>query len=257
MEPHQRLTPRERLQRILLGLVLVAVGCLIFHFSKTHDPDNRWAIVGIVAIIVGFSWAGPGVRGYRETTPSDAPRETPGDAPAMPAAEAAATGDPQVSPERMVGGLLLAFLVPGGGHWLLGKRKKAALLFVTITACFLAGAALAQGRNFDYDREWIYFIAYMFNAGETLLAVLLTSGLELDHTIPYLQVGFLYSAVGGLLNLVAAMDFVSTCYRPAPSEEDAHAEHAEHAEHGEHGEHGAGGVEGVNDATDDASGAVG
>ena len=54
-------------------------------------------------------------------------------------------------------------------------------------------------------------------------------GLVRDHAIPFLQAGFLYTAVAGLLNLVAMMDFISTCSRHAEAngnEDDAGATEA-------------------------------
>ena len=197
MDPH-RLTPRERALRILGGLGLAAVGCAVFAISKGRDPDTRWALAGIVAIIVGLSWAGPGFRGRRDGPVS---RDT------------GARPDGPISAELTAVGLLAAWLVPGLGHWMIGRRRKAVLLFATITACFLAGVLLAQGRNLNYSRDKVYFLAYVFNAGETALGWLLTRSLELDRAIPHLQVGFLYTAVASLLNLVAMMDFVETCTR--------------------------------------------
>jgi len=199
MDSHH-LTPKERLVRVLGGLGLAALGCVIFAVSQARDPENRWALAGILAVIVGLSWAGPGFRGRRD---GPVARE-----PAPPA------GEP-VSAERTAVGLLAAWLVPGLGHWMIGRRRKALLLFATITACFLAGLLLAQGRNLSYDRDAVYFLAYVFNAGETGLGWLVTRHLELDRPITHLHVGFLYTAVACLLNLVAMMDFVETCTRSA------------------------------------------
>lgn len=189
---------RARLVRIGGGLGLIALGCATFILSKRWDPDNRAALLAIAMIFVGASLLGQGLRGR-----TDGPLYH--DPPAFEG--------PPVSAERAVGGIILAWFLPGLGHWIIGSRKKAMLFFVTITACFVMGAALAQGRNFNYDRDWVYFLAYMFNGGETALAWLLTRNLERTHEIPFLQVGFLYTAVACLLNVVVMMDFVSTCGR--------------------------------------------
>jgi hypothetical protein len=200
MEPGARLTPRERLLRILGGAALAAVGCAVFAFSKANDPENRAAILAIIAVLIGLSWIGHGLRGRRESiVHHDEP-------PAV---------GPPVSPERTVAGILAAWLVPGLGHWLIGRRAKALLFFVTITLTFAAGTALAQGRNLSFDRDPVYFAAYVFNAGETGLGWLLTRHLELTHRIPFLQLGLTYTAVACLLNVVAMMDFVATCGRSA------------------------------------------
>jgi hypothetical protein len=209
MEPNPQLTPRERLIRIGGGAALIVVGCVIFSVSKAHDPGNRAAVLGIIAILAGTSWMGQGMRGKRE-----GPVRRP-EAPSEPMVS--------ISAERTALGVLLAWIVPGLGHWFIGRRAKALLYFLTITVTFVIGVALAQGRNLSYERDWIWFLAYMFNAAETALGWLLTRGLELDHKIPYLQVGFLYTAVACLLNVVAMMDFIATCTRgmPAPASEPA------------------------------------
>ncbi len=198
MTPPTRLTPRERLLRLCGGLALAAGGSALFSYSKAHDPENRAAILAILAILVGLSWVGQGLRGRRDSLVHHEETVPPG---------------PPVSAERTLFGILGAWLVPGLGHLIIGRRKKAALYFVVITTTFAAGTALAEGRNLSFDREGIYFLAYMFNAGQTALGWLLTRSLELDHRIPFLQLGLTYTAVGCLLNVVAMMDFVTTCSR--------------------------------------------
>jgi len=198
MTPPNRLTPRERLLRLGGGLALAAGGAALFAYSKEHDPENRAAILTILAILVGLSWVGQGLRGRRDSLVHH---------------EEAAPPGPPVSAERTLFGILGAWLLPGLGHLIIGRRAKALLYFVVITATFAAGTALAEGRNLDFERDRIYFLAYMFNAGQTALGWLLTRGLELDHRIPFLQLGLTYTAVGCLLNVVAMMDFVATCSR--------------------------------------------
>jgi hypothetical protein len=192
---------RERLIKLAGGSGLVALGCIIYAVSQAVDPANRAAILGIIAIVIGLSWLGQSLRGHKEgPVHRDAAEAPPG---------------PPISPERTAAGVLLAWAVPGLGHWIIGRRGKALLYFVVITATFLLGVLLAEGRNLDYESDKIYFLAYVFNLGETLLAWFLAQGLVRDHAIAYLQVGFLYTAVAGLLNLVAMMDFISTCIRSA------------------------------------------
>jgi len=198
MDPEDRLTPRERLLRLLGGIALVAAGCLVFGFSKAHDPDNRGAILAILAVVIGASWVGHGLRGRRESVvhhEEEGPR------------------GPPISPERTLAGVLGAWLVPGLGHLLIGRRGKAILYFSVITATFVIGTALAQGRNLSLERDPVYFGAYLFNGGETALGWLLTRHLELDRNISFLQLGLTYTAVACLLNVVAMMDFVATCNR--------------------------------------------
>lgn len=202
MDPSHRLTRRERAIRIVGGAALLVLGCVIFVVSKRLDPANRAAWLGIIGILAGMSFLGQGIRGHRDLA---VPREPP-------------PSGPPISAERSVAGIIAAWLVPGLGHYLIGQRGKAALYFLTITLTFLLGIALAEGRNLSYERDGVYFLAYMFNGVETALGWLATHQLEPTHTIRFLHLGFLYSAVACLLNLVAMMDFVAICSRSVGAE---------------------------------------
>ena len=193
------MTRKERLTRLAGGIGAVVGGCVIFAVSKAYDEANRAAILSIIAIFFGLTWLGQAIRGTREIVPHHL--EQAGEGPGVPLHLAGA-------------GLLGAWLIPGLGHWIIGRKQKAVLYFVVISATFFLGVLLAQGRNLSYERDKIYFLAYLWNAGETGLGWLLTRGLEYDKPIPHLQVGFLYTAVAGLLNLVAMIDFFNTCQRP-------------------------------------------
>jgi hypothetical protein len=184
--------------RLAGGLGFILGGILVFQVSARLDPANRAAIIAIVMIVIGTGWLGQAARGQIE---AGAIREHP----SLPG--------PRVSVERTAIGFVAAWLVPGGGHWLIGRRKKALLYFGAITLTFVTGLLLAKGRNFNYDRDGVYFLAYMFNGLETGIAWAATSGLDRTEPIRFYHLGFLYSAVASLLNVVAMMDFLATCSR--------------------------------------------
>jgi len=192
-----RLTGRQRVLRLLLGAGLVALGCGIFTTSKALDPANRAGILGIAAVVFGLIYVGQGLRGRLES-PIHREEAPPG---------------PPIPVETMSLGVFAGWLVPGAAHWIAGRRSKAILFFSVITITFWVGVALAHGRNLSYERDSVYFYAYVFNGLNTLVGWLATAHLELDHPIRFLQVGYLYTAVASLLNLVALMDFVATCLR--------------------------------------------
>lgn len=200
MEPSQKMTPRERLIRAGCGVGFLVLGCVIFALSKAYDPANRAALLAIIAIFVGLTWIGQAARGHKDLVPH-------------PAEEADPEAQPEVAVHTTALGLILAWMVPGLGHWLIGRRKKAVLFFTVITVTFFLGVLLAQGRNLSYDRDRVYFLAYVWNLGETGFGWLVTRHLEYDKAIPHLQVGFLYAAVASLLNLVVVIDFFNTCTR--------------------------------------------
>jgi hypothetical protein len=107
--------------------------------------------------------------------------------------------------------LFAGWLVPGGGHFLLGRRRQAVVFFLAITLTFLAGMALCDFGNVSPVRHRFYFLAHMMNGGETILATLLTSRVVEDHVPRHFgmetgEFGTLYTAVAALLNLIVLMD---------------------------------------------------
>ena len=198
MNSPDRLSRPQRLARLAFGVVIVVGGLVVFSVSKKIDPDNRGALITIVMLIVGTGWIGQAIRGRRESAGVRELKPLPG---------------PRVSADKTIVGLFAAWLIPGAGHWMLGQRQKAILYFTTITITLLIGIALARGRNFNYERDAVYFLAYAFNGAETWLAWISTRSLTRTEMIPHYQLGFLYSAVASLLNIVAMMDFLATAMR--------------------------------------------
>ena len=104
--------------------------------------------------------------------------------------------------------LIAGWLVPGAGHFLLGKWVRGLLLFVTLVLMFSIGVAL-QGKiyapntgdlldilNFagDLGTGLLYVVAKMFDLGAA--AVVTVSA---DY-------GTKFMVVAGLLNVIAAVD---------------------------------------------------
>ena len=192
------MTRKERTIRLVGGVGVIALACVIFSVSKAYDPSNKAALLSIILIFFGLTWIGQAARGHRELVPHHEEPTAAGES--MPAQTTAL-------------GLILAWLVPGLGHWFIGRRQKAILFFTVITATFLLGVLLAHGRNLSYERDKVYFLAYAWNLGETVVGWFLTRHLEYDSPVPHLYVGFLYTAVASLLNLVVVIDFFNCCTR--------------------------------------------
>lgn len=103
--------------------------------------------------------------------------------------------------------IILAWVIPGGGHWYLGYKGKALLYLVLILGTFVAGMMIADFRNISLDRHPIFFLgAYIWNGGATVVAWLLTEGKPITRQLDRLDVGCLYCAVAGLLNILIMID---------------------------------------------------
>jgi hypothetical protein len=151
---------------------------------------------------------------------------------------------------------LLAWLVPGLGHWYQGRRGKAVLYAVCIIGLFVAGQTLGGWQSLfwswvnprtDPDRFRITF-ACDLGIGSTSLLALIQSILKyrghdailwglfseptlqqinaLDRTGKLAEISRLYVLLAGLLNYLVIFD---ASHGPAMAEDDAAADAAREA----------------------------
>lgn len=112
--------------------------------------------------------------------------------------------------ERIRGAaLLLAWLIPGAGHVLLGKWKKGLFFFGILTATYLFGMWIVGFRPVSWDDNPFYFVG-QYGSGATL-AVAMLRGSEKAILRPevhpsWFDPGLLYVCVVGLLNLVILLN---------------------------------------------------
>ncbi|MDQ3281519.1 MAG: hypothetical protein M3Q69_08905 [Acidobacteriota bacterium] len=111
---------------------------------------------------------------------------------------------------RAFAAMLLAYLFPGAGHFLLGRRAVAITFCVIVTSLFLIGVAI-DGSIYTPSEahDWItglatagsigsgvlYFAAWIFGAHGTV-------------TSPTFEYGRMFTLTAGLMNLLLVVD----CY---------------------------------------------
>jgi len=104
--------------------------------------------------------------------------------------------------------LLAGWLIPGAGHLLLRKWARAGLLFAAITTMFFVGVAL-QGKVYTPNTgdllDILGFIGDLGSGGLYMLAHLAGWG-QPSEQIAIADYGTKFIVVGGLLNIVAAVD---------------------------------------------------
>jgi len=117
------------------------------------------------------------------------------------------------APERVSPAIpcLLAWLVPGAGHLRIGRRWPAVFVASTVLVLFVSGMALAGFENVSRARHPWWFALQAFAGLPTLAADLLTAEVKLTEYLPHRSVGELYTAMAGLLNLVAVADVWARC----------------------------------------------
>jgi hypothetical protein len=105
---------------------------------------------------------------------------------------------------------LLAWIVPGLGHWYLGRRTKAAVFAGCILALLLAGTILGQWRVVNFG-DRILFIGQALSGLPALALGLVTRHMMTAAGPPNVvlnsyEMGVLYTLVAGLLNLLVTFD---------------------------------------------------
>lgn len=116
---------------------------------------------------------------------------------------------------------LMAWLVPGAGHLMLGKWKKGLFLFGLMGATYLFGLWIVGFRAVSFDDNPFYYVG-QYGSGATFLLSRLM-GMEKAYPRPdlhpsWFDPGLLYICVVGLLNLVLMMNVLDIkLTAPTPS----------------------------------------
>ncbi|NLH16635.1 MAG: hypothetical protein GX455_08655 [Phycisphaerae bacterium] len=131
---------------------------------------------------------------------------------------------------------ILAWIIPGGGHFLIRERRRAIIIFVTITLTFAVGlyvGSIAVVNSVD-AKPWFFaqicaspvvgFIDNISRSGYTD-----TTGQHVKYTAfgrPG-DVGQIYTSIAGLLNLLSILSAVYMAYtgrgEMIGTEEETHA----------------------------------
>ena len=103
--------------------------------------------------------------------------------------------------------LIAGWLVPGAGHFLLGKWIRGTLLAVAILAMFIMGLAM-QGKLYTSAEDILGILGMAGDLGSGLLyMVSRAAGLGAQPTQTTIaDYGKVFIVVAGLLNIIAAVD---------------------------------------------------
>lgn len=102
--------------------------------------------------------------------------------------------------------VLLTFALPGAGHLFLRDRQRSALFGGAIGVLFVGGLLLSGFRGIHFERHALWAYAQAPLGVPTFAVALLTRGLELAASDARHQIGCLYLACAGLMNVVCACD---------------------------------------------------
>ncbi len=102
---------------------------------------------------------------------------------------------------------IAAWLVPGSGHYLQGKRVKGIVFFSGILALFVLGIIMSGGVTDLYDAKPLTFLGFLGSIGSgSLYFFVKITGLGVGDIKAYTYFyGTTYIAVAGFLNLYIAV----------------------------------------------------
>jgi len=100
----------------------------------------------------------------------------------------------------------LAWLVPGLGHWVQGRRLRAAIVAALLLGLLFAGTALAESSNLSRERHFYYWGAQFLSGAPALVLEFASGWPRVEHEIARADTGLLLAALAGLLNVLAMLD---------------------------------------------------
>ncbi len=107
---------------------------------------------------------------------------------------------------------VLAWAVPGAGHFILKERKRAIIIFVTVCVTFLAGLYIGSIGVIDPVGSWPWYIPQMLTSPAVCLLGHMTRTGEYPSYGKASDIGQIYTSVAGLLNLLCITSAVYMAY---------------------------------------------
>lgn len=101
---------------------------------------------------------------------------------------------------------LLAWAVPGLGHFYQGRKLRGLLVFVSLVGLLILGTLLADSSNLSRERHYYYWGGQVMAGLPALLLQSLWGAKAVTSAIPYGEGGLVIASVSGMLNILAMLD---------------------------------------------------
>jgi TM2 domain-containing membrane protein YozV len=99
-----------------------------------------------------------------------------------------------------------AWFIPGLGHFLQGRKRRALMVACLLIGLFLLGTYFAEGSNLSRQRHFYYWAGQFFLGLPAMATEILSGRPTVNHEIEFMDVGLLFASMAGLLNILAMMD---------------------------------------------------
>ena len=107
---------------------------------------------------------------------------------------------------------LLAWAIPGAGHFIIKERKRAIIIFVTITLTFIVGLYAGSIAVVDSVGAWPWYVAQIMTSPMVGMLAQVTKAADyVSYGKPY-EIGQIYTSIAGMLNLLCIISAVYMAY---------------------------------------------
>ncbi len=117
--------------------------------------------------------------------------------------------------------VLLAWAVPGLGHWLQGRKTRALVWFGLLVGMLVLGSVLAEGSNLSRERHFFYWAGQFLSGLPHLGLQLVFGSARVTAEQPYADAGLDLGCLAGLLNVLAMIDVYTHAEREALAADEA------------------------------------
>lgn len=126
----------------------------------------------------------------------------------MQGSQEAAPAEGGVEWARAIRALLLAWLIPGGGHLLIGRRRRAVAFFLIVLTSFAIGIALDGNLYRVMPDRPLSILATLacFGVGTPYLGMRFLVGYSGDLMAPGFEYGSAFVLTAGLMNILLVLD---------------------------------------------------
>jgi len=116
---------------------------------------------------------------------------------------------------------VLAWLIPGAGHFALNERRRAYVIFVTIIVMFFVGLYIGSVGVIDPVSAKPWYAAQMMNSPAVFFLGRISTGGDYLVFGRSNEIGQIYTSIAGLLNLLCIVNAVYMAHLQVIEQEEA------------------------------------